>query len=58
MAHFQERRTGSDRRTQTEKDRRQSPDRRMTSKNNDHSDIVEQARFNAWLVMTDKDIKN
>ncbi|MGH1538103.1 MAG: hypothetical protein ACRBDX_08675 [Gammaproteobacteria bacterium] len=58
MAHFQERRASGDRRLHGEEDRRKNSDRRLVSNNTDNSNIIEQARFNAWLVMTDKGIKN
>ncbi len=54
MAHFQERRSGSDRRQFKGEDRRKNPDRRGNS--NLDIEFIERARFKAWLTMTDKSI--
>ena len=54
MAHFQERRTGGDRRKHKNGDRRKNPNRRVDSDNTESLDFIDQARVKAWLVMTDK----
>ena len=54
MAHFQERRSGSDRRQFKGEDRRKNSDRRGNS--NPDIEFIERARFKAWLAMTDKNI--
>ena len=52
MAHFQERRSGGDRRQFKGEDRRKTSDRR--GKNSPDIEFIERARFKAWLEMTDK----
>jgi len=52
MAHFQERRTGGDRRQFQGEDRRQKSDRRDNSGAN--LEFIDHERFKAWMVMTDK----
>gem|GEM_PF-4477923 len=56
MAHFQERRSGNDRRKFNGKDRRTQGDRRNQSSAD--LEFIERARFNAWLTMTDKNHSN
>ena len=56
MAHFQERRSGSERRQFKGEDRRNKSDRR--DNNSINLEFIEQARFKAWLVMTDKDTQD
>ncbi|MFK7816495.1 MAG: hypothetical protein AB8B92_09170 [Gammaproteobacteria bacterium] len=56
MAHFQERRTGGDRRQFEGQDRRKNTKRRENTETN--LEFIERARFKAWLVMTDKDTQN
>lgn len=57
MAHFQERRTGKDRRQDNSGDRRKNPNRRSDSDSN-NIECLNQARYKAWLVMTDKNMEN
>ena len=56
MAHFQERRSGGDRRQFRGEDRRRKLDRRSNS--NHDIEFIEHARFKAWLAMTDKSIED
>ena len=56
MAHFQERRTGGDRRQFQGEDRRNKPDRR--DNNDTNLEFIERERFKAWMVMTDKSTKD
>jgi len=56
MAHFQERRTGGDRRQYQGEDRRQQSNRRDNCGTN--LEFIEQERFKAWVVMTDKSTKD
>ena len=56
MAHFQERRSGGDRRRFKGEDRRKQTDRRDQS--SDNLEFIERARFKAWLTMTDKHIED
>jgi len=56
MAHFQERRSGHDRRQFKGKDRRSHADRRKLGV--DDIEFIERARFKAWLTMTDKNSEN
>ncbi|QMU62282.1 MAG: hypothetical protein GKR92_11485 [Gammaproteobacteria bacterium] len=56
MAHFQERRTGGERRQFKGEDRRKSSDRRDNIEGN--VEFIERARFKAWMVMTDKNTKD
>ena len=53
MAHFQERRTGDERRQFKGEDRRKRTARCCNSGTN--LKFIERARFKAWIVMTDKD---
>ena len=57
MAHFQERRTGGERRQFKGEDRRKNSDRRAANTGT-NLEFIEQARFNAWIVMTDKDTQD
>lgn len=50
--HFQERRSGDDRRQYKGKERRGSSDRRGQAIEN--LEFIERARFKAWMSMTDK----
>jgi len=56
MAHFQERRSGGDRRQFKGEDRRKKFDRRGNTGPN--LEFIERARFEAWLTMTDKSVKD
>ena len=56
MAHFQERRSGGDRRRCNGEDRRKQTDRR--DKSSDNVEFIERARFKAWMTMTDKRIED
>jgi len=56
MAHFQERRTGGERRQFKGEDRRKNPERRGNTGTN--LEFIERARFKAWMVMTDKDTQD
>ncbi len=56
MAHFQERRSGNDRRCHKGEDRRKQADRRDRS--GDNVEFIERARFKAWMTMTDKHIED
>ena len=56
MAHFQERRSGGDRRRLNREDRRKQTDRR--DKSSDKVEFIERARFKAWMTMTDKQIED
>ena len=56
MAHFQERRSGSDRRQFKGGDRRSKSERRDTSCSD--TEFIEQARFKAWMTMTSKEVKD
>ena len=56
MAHFQERRSGGDRRQFKGKDRRKKLDRR--SKTDTDTEFIEHARFKAWMAMTDKNFED
>ena len=56
MAHFQERRSGNDRRRYKGEDRRKQADRRDRSSGN--VEFIERARFKAWMTMTDKHIED
>ncbi len=56
MAHFQERRTGGDRRQFQGEDRRNKSDRR--DNNGTNLEFIERERFKAWMVMTDKSTKD
>lgn len=47
MAHFQERRSGGDRRLFKGQDRRQGKDRRGNTSGN--VEFIERARFKAWV---------
>jgi hypothetical protein len=57
MAHFQERRTGGERRQSKGKDRRKNPDRRGDTTGT-NLEFIERAQFKAWMVMTDKDTQD
>jgi hypothetical protein len=57
MAHFQERRTGGERRQFKGKDRRKNPDRRGNTTGT-NLEFIEHAQFKAWMVMTDKDTQD
>ena len=52
MAHFQERRSGGDRRQPNGVDRRKKTDRRGNGSTD--LEFIDRARFQAWLAMTDK----
>ena len=56
MAHFQERRAGGDRRQFKGEDRRKKLDRRGNTDGN--LEFIERARYQAWLKMTDKNVKS
>jgi len=56
MSHFQERRTGSDRRQYAGEDRRKKSGRRDNSGTN--LEFIDRERFKAWLVMTDKETQS
>lgn len=51
--HFQERRSGDDRRQYKGKERRGSSDRRGQQAI-ENLEFIERARFKAWMSMTDK----
>lgn len=52
MAHFQERRSGSERRQLNSTDRRIQRDRRGNSGKN--LEFIERARFKAWIEKTEE----
>ncbi len=56
MAHFQERRSGSDRRQFKGEDRRNKSDRRGNSCPD--IEFIERARFKTWMAMTDREVKD
>ena len=60
MAHFQERRTGADRRQYKDTDRRINAERRRQddAHNPNNVEFIERARHKAWLAMTDKSSEN
>jgi len=52
MAHFQDRRSGEERRQYNGEERRKHIDRRNNRKEN--LEFIERARLKAWMTMTDK----
>jgi len=56
MAHFQERRSGSDRRKFSGKDRRSNSERRVQTE--DELKLIERARYKAWMAMRDKSLED
>lgn len=56
MAHFQERRADGDRRQYKGEERRINSDRRGNTSGN--LELIERARFKAWMGMTDKSVKD
>ena len=56
MAHFQERRSGSDRRKQASKDRRSNIERRLQTE--EELELLDRARYKAWMDMRDKTMED
>jgi len=52
MVHFQERRSGDDRRKHTAKDRRSNTERRLQTE--EELELLDRARYKAWMDMRDK----
>lgn len=55
MAHFQERRSGDDRRIFSGKDRRTKTERRVQT--SEEVELSERARYKAWMTMRDKSLE-
>ena len=55
MVHFQERRSGRERRRYSGEERRKTTDRRNSPKEN--VEVIERARLKAWMSMTGKQLE-